>query len=111
MISSFDHVDQLSAKKIALTANASQGARMKMSIVSYAKDTIHSLNVFQRSTAVLNRVFSCVLAIESVKLAELDADHVLRAFAHQPLFARSFYHAGDQFRRARGMFLVGDHVD
>jgi len=52
-----------------------------------------------------------VFAIKPVEFAQLDAHHVLGAFADEPLFAWGFYHAGDQFRRARGVLLVGDHVD
>ena len=53
---------------------------------------------------------SGIFAVDPVKLPELDAHHVLRAFAHQALFARRLHHARDQLRRLRRVFDVGDHV-
>src|SRR5580765_7894862 len=51
-----------------------------------------------------------IFAVDPVKLPELDAHHVLRAFTHQALFARGFHQARDQLRRLRRVFDVGDHV-
>jgi hypothetical protein len=51
-----------------------------------------------------------IFAVDPIKLPELDAYHVLRAFAHLALFARGFHQARDQLRRLRGVFDVGDHV-
>src|SRR4029078_7542640 len=56
-------------------------------------------------------VGSRVFAIKPVEFAELDAHHILGAFAHQALFARRLDHARNQFRRARGVLLIRYHMN
>jgi len=49
--------------------------------------------------------------INPLKLAELDAHHVLRALAHEALISRRLDVTRDEIRGLRGVLLVGNPMN
>jgi hypothetical protein len=52
----------------------------------------------RRPQVKMRNLASTVFPVNAIELAELDAYHILRAFAHQTFFSRCLNHARDQIR-------------